>query len=147
MDNMQHDTSMNMNHDNMDMNHDNMDMNHDNMDMNHDNMDMNKDSKSEKDEEITHSHIIVPTAQCDKCKKNLEEALNKVLGLKSFEVDIDLHKVHIYYDKKVTTISKIEDAITAAGYDTKNKKADPEAYSKLDDCCKLPQDRKKNKSN
>jgi hypothetical protein len=53
----------------------------------------------------------------------------------------------VNFDKSVTNLGKIENAITAVGYDANSKKADPDAYSKLDDCCKLPQDRKKNKSN
>jgi copper chaperone CopZ/outer membrane murein-binding lipoprotein Lpp len=137
--NMQHDSSMQMNHDNMDMSKDSK------SDMNHDKMDMNKDSKSNKDESLTHGHIDIPTAQCDNCKKNLDKALKKVSGLKSFEVDIDQHMIHVYYDKKITDINKIENAITSAGYDANKKKANPDAYAKLDDCCKKPEDRKNKK--
>jgi len=113
------DTSMNMNHSDM-------------------SMDMNK-------ENIQHEMINIPTAQCDVCKENITKALNKVKGIKSFTVDIDEKVVHINFDKTVTDINRIENAITMAGYAANDKKADPGAYSKLDDCCKLPEDRKNKK--
>jgi hypothetical protein len=49
----------------------------------------------------------------------------------------------VKFDKEVTDLNKIENAITAAGYDADNKKANPDAYAKLDDCCKKPEDRQK----
>lgn len=110
-----------------------MDINHGDM-----NMDMSK-------ENIRHEMINIPTAQCDVCKENITKALNKVKGIQSFKVDIDKKVVHINFDKTVTNISKIENAITMAGYAANNQKADPDAYSKLDDCCKLPEDRKNKK--
>jgi len=96
---------------------------------------------------IQHAMINIPTAQCDICQGKIETALKKVAGVKNYEVDIDGKVVHVNFDKSVTNLGKIENAITAVGYDANSKKADPDAYSKLDDCCKLPQDRKKNKSN
>jgi len=125
MNNMQNDSSMKMNRDSKD------------------NMDMDKDSKSDSKGNIEHKMINIPTAQCDICQGKIKKALKKVAGVKTYEVDVDNKVVHVNFDKNVTTLSKIENAITAAGYDANNKKADPEAYAKLDDCCKMPQDRKK----
>ena len=135
------DTSMKMNGNMDDMN--NMD-NNGNMDkMNMDdngNMDkMNMDDKGN----IVHKMIKLPSVQCDNCKDNLTKVLNKVKGVKSFEIDISNKMLHLNFDKSVTDISKVENAITAAGYDANDKKANPDAYSKLDDCCKRPEDRKK----
>jgi periplasmic mercuric ion binding protein len=126
--NMQHDSSMKMNHDNMDMSKDNK-------------TDMNKDSKGN----LEHKMIKIPSAQCDICKGKISKALKKVNGVKTFEVDIDNKIVHVNFDNSLTDLSKIEKAITLAGYDANNKKADPEAYAKLDDCCKKPEDRKNKK--
>lgn len=105
--------------------------------MNHENMDMSKDSKGN----MEHTMIKIPSAQCDICKGKITKALKNVNGVKTFEVDIDNKIVHLNFDKNVTDLSKIEKAITLAGYDANNKKADPEAYSKLDDCCKKPEDK------
>ena len=105
-----------------------------------------KDTKEDK-AGIQHAIINIPTAQCDVCQGKIETALKKVAGVKNYDVDIDGKVVNVNFDKSVTNLGKIENAITAVGYDANSKKADPDAYSKLDDCCKLPQDRKKNKSN
>ncbi len=105
-----------------------------------------KDTKSEKPV-IQHTTISIPTAQCDQCKSNIEKALDKLSGIQSKDVDVDNKVVTLDFDKTKLTLAKIELAITSAGYEANDKLADPNAYSKLDDCCKLPQDRKKNKSN
>ncbi len=110
------------------------------MDMNHGDMNMEMSK-----ENIQHEMVNIPTAQCVVCKENITKALNKVKGIQSFKVDIDGKVVHINFDKTVTNINKIENTITMAGYAANDKKADPEAYSKLDDCCKLPEDRKNKK--
>ena len=124
------DTSMKMNGNMGEMN--NMD-NNGNMDK------MNMDNNGN----IVHKMIKLPSVQCDNCKDNLTKVLNKVKGVKSFEIDISNKMLHLNFDKSVTDISKVENAITAAGYDANDKKANPDAYSKLDDCCKRPEDRKK----
>jgi len=129
MNNMQNDSSVKMNQDKME------------------NMDMDKDSKSDSKGNIEHKMINIPTSQCEMCQERIEKALKKVAGVKNYKVDIDEKIVHVNFDKTVTNLGKIENAITAAGYNANNKKADPEAYAKLDDCCKLPQDRKKKDSN
>lgn len=89
-----------------------------------------------------HIMINLPTMQCGTCKKNIEAAVKKLDGIESINVVVKEKVAHINYDKSKTDLSKIESTITAAGYDANDKKADPEGYKKLDDCCKLPKDRK-----
>ena len=136
MNNMKHDSIMKMDKDKMNMDKDNMDMKDKKMNMNE-----NRDS--DKKDNIQHTMVKIPTAQCDNCKENIEKALNKVKGVKTSEIDIDAKLVQISFDKSLTDINKIEKAITSAGYDANDKKANPDSYAKLDDCCKLPKDRKK----
>lgn len=90
-------------------------------------------------------HIIInlPSMQCGTCKKNIETAVKKLDGIESINVVVKEKVAHINYDKTKTDLSKIENTISAAGYDANDKKADPEAYNELDDCCKLPKDQKK----
>jgi copper chaperone CopZ len=106
-------------------------------------MNMNEDSKSGKDDKIIQTTIRIPTAQCDICKENITYALKRVKGIQTLNVDVDSKIVKVSFDNSVTTLNKIERAITSAGYDANNKKADPDAYNKLENCCKLPKDRKK----
>jgi membrane fusion protein, copper/silver efflux system len=103
------------------------------------NQETSKDTKSA----IEHKIVRIPTAQCDICKENITKALNRVNGIKSFEVDVDSKIVNVNFDNSLTDMKKIEKAISLAGYDANNRKADPVAYSKLDNCCKKPEDRKK----
>ena len=81
--------------------------------------------------------ISLPTIQCGTCEKTIGKALNKVKGVKSYSVDLDGKKVTVTYDDAITTVSKIEKAITKAGYDANTQKADKKAYDKLDECCKV----------
>ncbi|MGB9695979.1 MAG: heavy-metal-associated domain-containing protein [Ignavibacteria bacterium] len=92
---------------------------------------------------IEHKMIKIPSAQCDVCKENITKTLKKVKGITSFQVDIDAKLVHVNFDRNIIDIGKIEKAITMAGYDANNRKAEPNAYARLDDCCKKPEDRKK----
>lgn len=119
--------------------------------MSKDEAETNKDIKNKMDNEkkemnkenIENKTIKIPTSQCETCKDNISKALKKVAGIKSFDVDIDSKIVQVAFNKEVTNLDKIENAITAAGYDANNKKANPDAYAKLEDCCKKPEDRKK----
>ena len=119
--------------------------------MNQEEIKTNADDKNKKENEnkdnaklnIENKNIKIPSAQCETCKENITKALKKVNGIKSYDVDIDNKIVSVNFDKEVTDLSKIENAITSAGYDANNKKANPDAYAKLDDCCKKPEDRKK----
>lgn len=82
--------------------------------------------------------VKLPSMQCDICKKNIETAVGKVAGVTVVKVDKNKKLAHVEFDKTKTDLSKIEDAITAAGYDANNKKKDMKAYDNLMTCCKVP---------
>lgn len=111
------------------------------IEMTEDMKDMKNDAKENKN--VEHTMIKIPSAQCEICEKNLNKALKKVAGVEKYKVDIEGKVIHINYDRNATTIAKIENAITSAGYDANYKSANPEAYNKLDNCCKKPEDRGK----
>ena len=83
------------------------------------------------------TEISVNSIVCGMCVKKVEKTLKKVEGVKEVKVDLDEKKAYVTFDNSLTDISKLEDAITAAGYDANEKKADPEAYEKLHGCCKI----------
>jgi len=87
------------------------------------------------------AEISLPTIQCGSCVRTIEKALGKLDGITNIDIDVENKKATISFDESKTNISSIEDAISAAGYDANDKKADPTAYSKLHTCCKLPKDR------
>ena len=82
--------------------------------------------------------IKVSSMQCGSCKKNVTKALKKVDGVKDVNVNLDTKEAKVTFDNSVVNVSQLEDAITAAGYDANDKKADAKAYEKLDECCKKP---------
>lgn len=92
------------------------------------------------------SHVVVnlPTMQCSTCKKNIEAALYRVKGVSFVHVSIKGKIAEIDYDSTKTNLLKLENAITAIGYNANEKQADSTAYQYLKDCCKLPKDQKKN---
>ena len=77
------------------------------------------------------TEISLPTVQCGMCEKTITKALNKVQGVKDFNIDIENKKITITFDDSLTNLTSIEDAITKSGYGANDKKADPEAYQKL----------------
>jgi copper chaperone CopZ len=84
------------------------------------------------------AEVQLPTIQCNTCRKNITRAMKKVDGVTDFNIDVDAKVMNVSFDKTKADLSKIENAITAAGYDANDKKADHDAYEKLDECCKVP---------
>ena len=93
-------------------------------------------------QEKTGTIEIKASIYCDHCKKCescgtlLEEAVYAVKGVRRVDINDQSMTMQIAYNPKKTGPDQIRKAITAAGYDADNLKADPEAYRKLDDCCK-----------
>ena len=82
--------------------------------------------------------ITLPTVQCGMCKKTIEKAVKKLDGIVSISVDVDVKKAVVVFDDTKTSLTAIENTISKAGYEANSKKANKEAYDKLDDCCKMP---------
>lgn len=82
------------------------------------------------------AEISLPTIKCELCVKTVSKALNEVKGIRSFSINLDALKAFVTYSDTKTNLSKILSAITKAGYDANNGRADKNAYDKLDDCCK-----------
>lgn len=80
--------------------------------------------------------IALGSIVCGQCVAKVEKALNKVEGVIEVNVDLDNKQATVVFDNSVTSLEKLENAITNAGYDANGKKADPEAYDNLPGCCK-----------
>ena len=83
---------------------------------------------------------IKTSSQCGECKERIEEALAFEKGVKTAELDVETKIVTVTYKKSKTSPEKIRKAISKVGYDADKVAADPKAYSKLDACCKKPDD-------
>ena len=85
------------------------------------------------------SQVIIQTsAQCEKCKYRIEEALSFEAGIKKSDLDLKTKKITVNYNPSKITPEKIRIAISKVGYDADEVKADPKAYEKLPPCCKKP---------
>ena len=73
--------------------------------------------------------------ECGMCKSKIEKAA-KAAGASVASWDVDAKELTVTYASAASNTAKIEQAIAAVGYDTKNVKATDEAYSKLHSCCK-----------
>jgi len=74
---------------------------------------------------------------CGSCAKKIEKAVTALDGVTGAQVDLKSKTVEVKYDPTKTTVGSIEDAITNAGYDANDKKRNPDAYDKLEKCCKI----------
>jgi mercuric ion binding protein len=84
--------------------------------------------------------MIRTSSQCDMCKERIEEALAFEKGVKKSDLNVETQICRVTYRKGKTSPERIREAISKAGYDADDVPADPKAYSKLDACCKKPDD-------
>ena len=86
--------------------------------------------------------ILIPTAQCNMCVANIENALNGIDGIIKYKVELETDQVKIKYNTDIVSLQGIEQLISKAGYQANNLPADIDAYNKLAMCCRLPKDRR-----
>ena len=86
--------------------------------------------------------INIPTAQCNMCVANIENALNGIDGILKYKVELDTYRVKVKYNTDQLSLQSIEQLISKAGYQANNIPADVDAYNKLAMCCRLPKDRR-----
>ncbi len=78
----------------------------------------------------------VPVAgNCGMCKSTIEKAATKA-GATSAEWDVEGKKLTVTFASSSTSLAKIQEAVAASGYDTRDVKATDAAYNKLHACCK-----------
>jgi copper chaperone CopZ len=88
------------------------------------------------DAQVLTTIIKVPTIVCGSCVTTVTKALKNVDGVKTAKVDLKKKTATVKYTSAKVTLEKLENAIADAGYDANSVKRNPEAYEKLDACCK-----------
>jgi periplasmic mercuric ion binding protein len=73
--------------------------------------------------------------ECGMCKNKIEKA-SKQAGAVTADWNEDSKLLSVSYNPNKTNPAKIQQAIAAAGYDTKDITASSDAYNKLPGCCK-----------
>lgn len=83
--------------------------------------------------QTTTSKIPV-NGNCGMCKSKIEKAA-KSTGATYAAWDVDGKSLTVTYDAKKNSEEKIQNAVAAAGYDTRDVKATDKAYTSLEGCC------------
>ena len=86
--------------------------------------------------------IKISTMVCDLCVDRLNKAIGSIDGVKSVNVDLKNKQAVVTFDESLTSLGKIEDVITATGYEANNKNADKTAFDNLPGCCKFKENTK-----
>lgn len=89
---------------------------------------------------------IKTSAQCSMCKETIEKAMAFEKGVVKAELVVETKILKVTYKPAKSTPESIRKAVSAAGYDADEVSADPEAYVRLSDCCKKPEDRSSDQS-
>jgi len=78
----------------------------------------------------------VNTVVCDMCSNAITEAVKKIDGVNSVNVNVDKKIATIEFLSTKTNLVSLEKAITDVGYDANDKKRNLDAYENLPGCCK-----------
>lgn len=74
---------------------------------------------------------------CETCGLRFKTEMLKMNGIKMYVLDEKAMTFTVYFNSKKTDLPTIKQGISKLGYDADEIKADPLAYEKLDDCCKV----------
>ena len=83
----------------------------------------------------TKTETFKVSGECGMCEKKIEKAA-KTAGASYADWNKDTKIITVKYNSITSNLAKIQKSIADAGYDNAGVKATPEAYDKLDDCCK-----------
>jgi copper chaperone CopZ len=78
---------------------------------------------------------INTSAQCDMCKKRIEDKLNYTSGVKYAELDVDSKVLTVKYSTKKLSKKKVQTIVSDLGYNADDVKRNETAHSKLPGCC------------
>ena len=81
--------------------------------------------------------IELQSMVCGSCAKTIKQTLATLDGVEEVDVDLKAKIATVKYEPSKIDLPKIETAIANAGYDANKTKRNPDAYDKLDACCKI----------
>jgi len=79
--------------------------------------------------------VIKTSGVCDMCKEKIEKTLMTTTGVSKAYYNLANAAVTVKYDAATTNIDALRKAISAAGYDADDVKADKSASAALPKCC------------
>ena len=97
----------------------------------------NAQEKTEgKSSDIDSTFIEVKTVRCQMCVNAITNALQKVDGVESADVDLETQIAKVTYHPANVSLAMMEKAIASVGYDANKTKRNRKAYNRLCPCCK-----------
>jgi len=84
--------------------------------------------------------IKTPTVQCESCKKRIEDFVSREEGVTKVLVDYKRKTTKVTFISDRTNLENVKTAIAYLGYDADDVTANADAYKKLPQCCKKPED-------
>ena len=78
---------------------------------------------------------IKTSAECDMCKKRIENGIGVMKGVKKAELDLTTKVLTVEYNPKKISPDKIRTAISNLGYDADDIKANNRSQQNLPHCC------------
>lgn len=78
---------------------------------------------------------IKTSAQCDMCKKRIEDKLNYTKGVKFAELNVETKELTVKYNTSKITDKEIRTTLASIGYHADDVKRDDAAHDKLPGCC------------
>jgi len=82
----------------------------------------------------TKTESIPVSGNCGMCKAKIEKAA-KAAGVKEANWNAEKKMLTVKYSSGSTNAAKIQQAVAVVGYDTRDIKANDEAYGNLHSCC------------
>jgi mercuric ion binding protein len=89
------------------------------------------------EQDVATTVIKTPSMVCGTCAKTIEKAVAGLDGITEVNADVKSKTVSVKFISSKINLESMEKAITSAGYDANDRKRNPEAYEKLDKCCKI----------
>jgi membrane fusion protein, copper/silver efflux system len=86
------------------------------------------------DQENSKSEFIV-SGNCDLCRVRIEKAALSIEGVKSAGWNMNTHKLSVEYNRNMTEVPAIQEAVAGVGHDTELFRADNVTYEALPECC------------
>src|SRR5262245_24630849 len=91
------------------------------------------------------TETIPVSGNCGMCKAKIEKAA-KAAGAKEASWSTEKKILTVKYNSSSSNTAKIQNAVAAAGYDTRDVKATDEAYKRLHSCCQYERSARTEKS-
>lgn len=78
---------------------------------------------------------IKTSAQCEMCKKRIEDKLNYTKGVKFAELDVTSKVLTVKFNESKITEKNVKEILSSIGYHADDVKRDEKAHANLPGCC------------